>query len=91
MINNMYEIIKSNFDARCDAMVIAYLFDKGIEFCKSITDEDINSLEGNGLMTEEFVQSMVKTASIIAKECSMFDDIIPYVADRFYVEEEEDE
>ena len=87
----MYEIIKSNFDARCDAMVIAYLFDKGIEFCKSITDEDINSLEGNGLMTKEFVQSMVRTASIIAKECSMFDDIIPYVADRFYVEEEEDE
>lgn len=91
MINNMYEIIKSNFDARCDAMVVAYLFDKGIEFCKSITDEDINSLEGNGLMTEEFVQSMVRTASIIAKECSLFDDIIPYIAVRFYVEDEDDE
>lgn len=90
-MNKVYEIISNNFDLRCDAMVLSYLFDKGIEFCKSITKEDIDELEGNGLMTQEFVQDMVKTAAIIANDCSLFNDIIPYVVDRFYVEDEDDE
>lgn len=91
MRNKMYEIIRKNFDLRVDAMVISYLMSKGIEFCSQIEEEDILNLDGNGLMTAEFVQDMVRTASIIAKECSLFDDIIPYIADRFEKKEEEDE
>lgn len=72
-------IIREEFDERTSAMVISYLMDKGTDFCSKITEDDIRSLEGNGLMTAEFIQSMVRAASRIAKECSMFDDIVPYI------------
>lgn len=78
-MNKIYKIIKDNFDLRVDAMVISYLMDKGISFCSKITDSDIESLEGNNLMSKEFTQDLVKTARLIARECNLFDDIIPYI------------
>ena len=77
-------IIEKNFD--CSAMmVVQYLMDKGIENLKEITEEDILTIEGNGLMTASFVQDLVRTASIIAKECEVVDDILPYIVMELYV------
>lgn len=49
---------------------VAYLLDKGFTFVLSITDEDIEALEENGIMTKEFVQDLVTTARDIARECN---------------------
>jgi hypothetical protein len=48
------------------SMAVTYLLDKGYDFCKELTDEDINSLKANGMMTKEFVQELVRTARDIA-------------------------
>ena len=50
-------------------MAVAYLLDKGFTFVSQITDEEIESLEGNGLMTKNFVQGIVRTAKEIEEEC----------------------
>lgn len=48
------------------AMSVTYLLDKGYDFCKNLTDEDISEVEGNGFMTAEFCQHIVRTARDIA-------------------------
>lgn len=62
-------IIKEEFDLRMGNGVISYIMDKGIENVKEITDEQISKLEGNGLMTQDFVQSLVRCARRICNEC----------------------
>ncbi len=62
-------IIKEEFDLRMGNGVISYIMDKGIENVKEITDEQISELEGNGLMTQDFVQSLVRCARRICNEC----------------------
>lgn len=62
-------IIEEEFDFRMGNAVISYIMDKGIENVKEITDEEIKNLEGNGLMTQNFVQSLVKCARRICNEC----------------------
>jgi hypothetical protein len=48
------------------AMSVTYLLDKGYDFCKNLTDKDISEVEGNGFMTEELCQNIVRTARDIA-------------------------
>ena len=48
------------------AMSVTYLLDKGYDFCKNLTDKGISEVEGNGFMTEEFCQNIVRTARDIA-------------------------
>lgn len=62
-------IIEEEFDFRMGNAVISYIMDKGIENIKEITDEEIKNLEGNGLMTQNFVQPLVKCARRICNEC----------------------
>lgn len=63
------KIIEEEFDARMGNAVISYIMGKGIENIKEITDEQISKLEGNGLMTQDFVQSLVSCAKRICNEC----------------------
>lgn len=70
--------IKKEIGASAETMVLTYLFDKGFSFCRSITDEDIENLDGNGLMPKEFVQSLVRCASELAKNFELI-DIMKYV------------
>lgn len=64
-MNKMKEILSRSGSA--EMMIIYYMLDKGIENLKSITEDDIKTVRGNGLMTEEFCQSIVRTAVRIAK------------------------
>lgn len=50
-------------------MIISYILDKGESLCRGITDEQIAELEGNPLMTKEFIQAMVTAAREICREC----------------------
>ena len=63
------KIIEEEFDSRMGNAVISYIMDKGIENVKEITDEEIKKIEGNGLMTAEFLQSLVRCARRICIEC----------------------
>ena len=53
--------------------VISYIMDEGIENVKEITDDQIEELEGNGLMTQDFVQSLVRCARRICNECELIE------------------
>lgn len=63
------KIIEEEFDSRMGNAVISYIMDKGIENVKEITDEQISKLEGDGFMTQDFVQSLVRCARRICNEC----------------------
>lgn len=53
--------------------VISYILDKGMENIVGITDEQINSLEGNGLMTANFCKTLVRTAREVCRNCDQSD------------------
>lgn len=63
------KIIEEEFDSRMGNAVISYIMDKGMSNVKEITDEQIKKFEGNGLMTQDFVQSLVRCARRICVEC----------------------
>ena len=63
------KIIEEEFDSRMGNAVISYIMDKGMENVKKITDEQIRQIVGNGLMTAEFLQSLVRCARRICNEC----------------------
>lgn len=63
------KIIEEEFDSRMGNAVISYIMDKGISNVKKITDEQIEKLEGNGLMAQDFVQLLVRCARRICNEC----------------------
>lgn len=71
-------IIEEEFDLRMGNGVISYIMDKGIENVKEITDEQISKLEGNRLMTQYFVQSLVRCARRICNECE-WSELIEFI------------
>ena len=54
-------------------MIISYIIDKGQSVISEITDEEIDALEGNGLMTADFVKTLVRAARAVVKECDQND------------------
>lgn len=83
--NKVKKIIREEFDARVSMMVVQYILDKGTENLSKITEEEILELEGNGLMTANFVQAFVRCAVRISKECNMIDDFLPFIVTELYV------
>lgn len=83
--NKVVKIIREEFDARVSMMVVQYILDKGTENLSKITEEEILKLEGNGLMTANFVQALVRTGMRISKECNMIDDFLPFIVTELYV------
>lgn len=72
------DTIKNEMGAEYETMMVSYIFDKGYSFCKEIADEDIAEIEGNGMMTKEFVQSLVRCARDLANEFELF-DLMKYI------------
>lgn len=75
-MNKMKEILSCSGSA--EMMVIYYMLDKGIEKLLTITEDDIKTVHGHGIMTEEFCQSIVRAAVQIAKECDTH-EILKYI------------
>lgn len=68
----MYANMKKLYDRTPTVMwnmAVAHLLDIGFREAIQITDEDIEQLEENGMMTQQFVQDLVRTTRDIAKEC----------------------
>lgn len=79
------KIIENEFDSRVAMMVVSYILDKGWSYTSSITEEEVLTLEGNGLMTTEFIQALVRTSAKICKETSEIDDFLPYIINYLHV------
>ena len=83
--NKVKQIIREEFDERVALMVIQNILDKGTENLEKITEEEILQVKGNGLMTDGFVQALVRCSVRISKECNMIDDFLPYIVTELYV------
>lgn len=78
-------IINEEFDERMSMTVITYLMEKGTDNLREITEEEILKLKGNSIMTDEFVQSLVRCAVRISKECNEIHDILPFIVKELYI------
>lgn len=75
-MNKMKEILSRSGSA--EMLIIYYILDNGIKKLLTITEDDIKTVHGHGIMTEEFCQSIVKTAVQIANECETY-EILEYI------------
>ena len=79
MYDKMFDVYRKN--PAVFPIATAYLVDKGFTFVSQITDEDVEGLEGNGLMTKEFVQELVQLArKIVAASDNNAVEIIQFCA-----------
>ena len=69
----MYKDIKEIYDhtdLAVFSMATTQLMIMGWNKAEKLTDEEIAEQEGNGLMTQEFVQDLLRLARKVAKTCS---------------------
>jgi len=59
-------------------MAVSHLMDIGFRNAVKIKDKDIAALEGNGLMTQSFVQDLVKLSREISLACSSPTELIVF-------------
>lgn len=71
-------LIARDFDSRMEASIFSYVLDKGIDQLAGIKESEINELEGNGFMTANFVQALVKVAVKICKSYTPM-EIMEYI------------
>lgn len=77
----MYANLKKIYDeTRLDgfAMAITYVVDIGYRNAKDITDDEINEAQGNGIMTQGFVQNLMKLAREIANSIDNPTELIQF-------------
>lgn len=83
-MNKVKQIIDNEFDSRLGLAVLSYTLGQlGQDQAATLTDEDIEKTEGNGIMTESFVQSLMRCAKRVASECSFTNDIVPYIIEEY--------
>lgn len=61
-------IIQTEFDERTETALFSYMFDKGLDNLKTLTDERIENeiKEDQGVFSRDFLIAMVKTARKLA-------------------------
>lgn len=79
-MNKVEELIGQSLDPKMSGLVIAYIMSKGVDYLSSkVTPDDISKLKGVGNLPAELIQKVVETAVKISKECSIAEDIIPFI------------
>ena len=79
------DIIRKEFDSRMEMAVVTHILGMGWDKLEFVTEEDILKVEGNGLMTKEFCQALVRASVRICKECDMFEDFLPFIVNYLFV------
>ena len=72
------KIINEEFDARVELSVFYQILETGIEKLRNVTDEQIEQIKGNALMTDDFCRALFRCAVRICKECEK-QEIIEYI------------
>ena len=62
-------------------MILSYILDKGQATISQIEDSDIDEHEGNGLMTKDFVQNLVRAAREVVLNCDQSDIVRLFKSD----------
>lgn len=75
-MNKISELIAKEFDTRTEVMIATYIMDSGYNELRQMPDEEIDKLDGNGLMTKDFVQALVRTSKHICEQFSIMDILI---------------
>lgn len=83
--DNVREIIRKHFDERMSMAVVTYIIDKGWEYVRQITEEEIKEISGNAFMTDVFLQSLVRTAVRVCRETNQIDDFMPFIINHLHV------
>lgn len=73
------KIIDKELDARLEGLVISQIVSMGWNAAEAITDEEIEAVSGNGILTKETMQALFRTCRRICKECTLYDDFFPYI------------
>ena len=79
------DIIRKEFDSRMEMAVVTHILGMGWDKLELVTEEDILKVEGNGLMTKEFCQALVRASVRICKECDMFEYFLPFIVNYLFV------
>ena len=93
MYTNMKKIYKKY--QHVFPMAVAHILNIGFRNAEKITDDTIENCEGNGLMTKEFVEDILRATKEIVNECDNLTEIIQFCAveevfdTEFYGEESE--
>ena len=73
------KILDSNFDSRMEGAVLSYILEKGTDYLKQISEEDIVMMKSDcNIITDSLTQSLVRTAVVIANECNTT-EILTYI------------
>ena len=64
--------VYNKYDWRMFPMALGYAFDKGQSYLSEVTEDEIQELDGNPMMTKEFVQDLVRYGIELSK-FSIFD------------------
>lgn len=77
MYKNLKELYKRE---RLDvfSMAVSHLIDCGFRNIENLSDSEIEKMEGNGLMTADFVQHLVKLSREIAQNCDSPVELIQF-------------
>lgn len=59
-------------------LALSYFFDIGYDNASKITDDDIANAKGNGIMTQEFVRWLMKTARQVAAVTESAIDVVMF-------------
>lgn len=78
-------IIREECDNRMEIAVVTYILDRGWDNVKKITKEQILRIDGNGFMTKEFCQALVRAAVRICTECEQIGEFLPFIVNYLYV------
>ena len=79
------DIIRKEFDSRMEMPVVTYIINTGWERVKQHTEEEILKVKGNAIMSDEFVQDLVRCAVKICNECDMFSDFLPFIVNYLFI------
>lgn len=60
-------IVEKEFDTRMEASVFLYILEKGIDNLSQVSEDEISKVKGDGFMTANFMQSLIRTAVKICK------------------------
>ena len=62
-------------------MILSYILDKGESIIRMISDEDIDKIKDNGLMTADFQKGIIRAAREVVLNCEQGDIVRLFKSD----------
>ena len=80
------DIIIKETDSIMEMAVVTYILDYGWKHVKELTEEKILEMKsGTNLISDDFIQALVRCAVRICNECNQIEDFLPFIVNYLYV------